>query len=58
MGNKARSVILGELGRLQKSITFDKCHRNKTFYDGVRHGIKLSKKTIENIPSEELQKRG
>lgn len=54
MGNKARGIILGALGKLQKSITFDKCGRNKTFYDGVRHGIKLSKKAIESIPKTEL----
>ena len=55
MSNRARAVILGVLGRLQKNITFDECHRNKTYYDGVKHGIKLSKKTIENIPKEELE---
>ena len=54
MGNKTRGVILGVLGQLQKSITFDECHRNKTYYDGVKHGIKLSKKAIENISKEEL----
>jgi hypothetical protein len=54
MGNKTRGIILGKLGQLQKSITFDACHRNKTFYDGVKRGIKLSKKFIENISSEEL----
>lgn len=54
MGNKARSVILGILGKLQKDITFEQCHHNKTFYDGVRHGIKLSRKAIENISIEEL----
>lgn len=55
MGNKARGAILGVLGRLQKSIDFDECGRNKTFYDGVKRGIKLSKKAIENIPKEELE---
>ena len=55
MGNKARGIILGVLGRLQKDVTFDECNRNKTFYDGVKHGIKLSKKAIENIPREELK---
>ncbi len=55
MGNKARGTILGVLGQLQKSITFDECNRNKTYYDGVKHGIKLSKKAIENIPREELE---
>lgn len=54
MSNKTRGIILGVLGRLQKDITFDECNRNKTFYDGVKRGIKLSKKTIENIPKEEL----
>lgn len=57
MGNKTRGVILGVLGRLQKNITFDECGCNKTFYDGVKHGIKLSKKAIENIPVEELVKK-
>ena len=57
MGNKVRSVILEELGRLQKGITFDECHRTKTFYDGVRHGIKLSKKTIEHIPLKKLEEK-
>ena len=57
MGNKARSVILGILGKLQKDITFEQCHHNKTFYDGVRHGIKLSRKAIENIPIEELKNK-
>ena len=52
--NKTRGIILDILGQLQKSITFDECKRNKTFYDGVRRGIKLSKKAIENIPKEEL----
>ena len=56
MGNKVRSTILGVLGRLQKNITFDECHRNKTYYDGVKHGIKLSKKAIENITKEELER--
>lgn len=55
MGNKTRGTILGVLGRLQKSIAFDECGRNKTFYDGVKRGIKLSKKAIENIPKEELE---
>ena len=55
MGNKARGVILGVLGRLQKDISFDKCNRNKTYYDGVKHGIKLSKKAIESIPKEKLE---
>ncbi len=55
MSNKTRGIILGVLGRLQKNITFDECHRNKTFYDGVKRGIKLSKKAIENIPKEELE---
>lgn len=54
MSNKTRGIILGVLGKLQKDITFDECHRNKTYYDGVKHGIKLSKKAIENIPKEEL----
>lgn len=54
MGNKTRGIILGVLGKLQKDITFDECHRNKTYYDGVKHGIKLSKKAIEEIPKEEL----
>lgn len=54
MSNKTRGVILGILGRLQKDITFEECHRNKTYYDGVKHGIKLAKKAIENIPKEEL----
>lgn len=54
MGNKTRSVILEVLGRLQKDISFDECNRNKTFYDGVKRGIKLSKKAIESIPKEEL----
>lgn len=56
MSNKTRGIILGVLGRLQKDVTFDECHRNKTYYDGVKHGIKLSKKAIENIPKEELDK--
>lgn len=55
--NKTRGVILGVLGQLQKSITFDECNRNKTFYDGIKRGIKLSKKAIEDIPKEELEKR-
>jgi hypothetical protein len=55
MGNRTRGIILGVLGRLQKSITFDECMRNKTYYDGVKRGIKLSKKAIENIPKEELE---
>ena len=54
MSNKARGIILGVLGRLQKDISFDECKRNKTFYDGVKRGIKLSKKAIENIPKEDL----
>ena len=54
MGNKTRGIILGVLGKLQKDITFDECHRNKTFYDGVKRGIKLSKKAIEEIPKEKL----
>lgn len=54
MSNKAKGVILGVLGQLQKSISFDECNRNKTFYDGVKRGIKLSKKAIENISKEEL----
>lgn len=55
MGNKTKGAILGVLGQLQKSITFDECGRNKTFYDGVKRGIKMSKKAIENIPKEELE---
>lgn len=55
MGNKTKGAILGVLGQLQKSITFDECGYNKTFYDGVKRGIKLSKKAIENIPKEELE---
>ena len=54
MSNKTRGIILGVLGKLQKDITFEECHRNKTFYDGVKRGIKLSKKAIENISKEEL----
>ena len=57
MGNKAKGIILEILGQLQKNITFDECNRNKTFYDGVKHGIKLSKKAIENIPKEELERK-
>ena len=57
MSNRTRGIILGILGKLQKNITFDECHRNKTYYDGVKHGIKLSKKAIENIPAEELEKK-
>lgn len=57
MGNKARGIILSVLGVLQKNISFDECNRNKTFYDGVKHGIKLSKKAIENIPKEELENK-
>ena len=55
MSNKTRGIILCTLGKLQKNITFDECHRNKTYYEGVKHGIKLSKKAIENIPKEELE---
>ena len=55
MSNKTRSIILGVLGKLQKGITFEECHRNKTYFDGVKHGIKLSKKAIENITKEELR---
>ena len=55
MSNKTRGIILGVLGKLQKNITFEECHRNKTYYDGVKHGIKLSKKAIENISKEELE---
>ena len=57
MGNKTRGTILGVLGQLQKSITFDECGCNKTFYDGVKRGIKLSKIAIENIPVEELVRK-
>lgn len=56
MGNYTRAVILSVLGRLQKGITFEQCNRNKTYYDGIRHGIKLSKKAIENILKEELER--
>ena len=55
MGNKTRGVILGVLGRLQKDISFAECNCNKTYYDGVKHGIKLSKKAIQDIPKEELK---
>ena len=55
MSNKARGTILGVLGRLQKDITFEECGCNKTFYEGVKRGIKLSKKAIEEIPKEELE---
>ncbi len=55
MGNKTRGTILGVLGQLQKNISFEYCGHSKTFYDGVRHGIKLSKKAIEDIPKEELE---
>jgi hypothetical protein len=55
MGNKTRGTILGVLGRLQKGIAFEECGHNKTFYDGVKRGIKLSKKAIEDIPKEELE---
>ena len=54
MNNKTKAVILNVLGLLQKSITFDECHRNKTYYDGVKHGVKLSKKAIEGISKEEF----
>lgn len=54
MGNKTKAIILSTLGKLQKDITFDECRRNKTYYDGVKHGIKLSKKAIEEIPKEEF----
>lgn len=57
MSNKTRAIILEVLGRLQKDITFDECNRNKTYYDGVKHGIKLSKKAIENMPKEELERK-
>ena len=52
MGNKTRGLILGMLGQLQKNTTFEDCHRNKTFYDGVKHGIKLAKKAIEGMKLE------
>lgn len=52
MGNKTRGLVLGVLGQLQKNITFEDCHRNKTFYDGVKHGIKLAKKAIEGMKLE------
>ena len=52
---KTRAIILATLGKLQKEVTFEQCHKNKTFYDGVKHGIKLSKKTIENLTEEELK---
>lgn len=52
---KAKAIILATLGKLQKEVTFEQCHKNKTFYDGVKHGIKLSKKTIENLTEEELK---
>lgn len=55
MGNKTRGVILGVLGKLQNNITFEECNYNKTYYDGVKHGIKLSKKAIENIPKQNLK---
>ena len=55
MSNKTRGIILGVLGKLQKDITFEECHRNKTYYDGVKHGIKLAKKAIEEIPVENLR---
>lgn len=52
---KTKAIILATLGKLQKAITFEECHRNKTYYDGVKHGIKLSKKAIENFTKEELK---
>lgn len=54
MSNKARGVILKALSELQKSIQFDECNFNKTFYDGVKHGIRISKKVIDSIPEKEL----
>ena len=57
MSNKTRGIILGVLGKLQKDITFEECHRNKTYYDGVKHGIRLAKKAIEEIPKEELERK-
>ena len=57
MSNKTRGIILGVLGRLQKNITFEECHKNKTYYDGVKHGIRLSKKAIEGIPKEDLENK-
>lgn len=58
MGNKTRGVILKVLGQLQRDITFEECNYNKTYYDGVRHGIKLSKKVIEHIPKDDLKEQG
>ena len=52
MGNKTRGLILGMLGQLQRNITFEDCRRNKTFYDGVKHGIKLARKAIEGMKLE------
>lgn len=52
---KTKAIILATLGKLQKEITFEECHRNKTYYDGVKHGVKLSKKAVENLTKEELK---
>lgn len=51
--SKIRAIILSRLGELQKNVSFEK-YRNKTFYDGIKHGIKLSKREIENIPKIDL----
>ena len=55
MGSKNKNLVLKTLGELHKNISFDECHKNKTYYDGVKHGIKLSKKTIEEIPKENFE---
>jgi len=55
MKNKYKEIILNKLGELQKGITLEDCKENKIYYDGVRYGIKLAKKTVESIPKEDLE---
>lgn len=63
IANKVKNVILQELVALQKEQTFESCGFNKPYCDGVKHGIKLARKLVQDrsfadLTSDDAQKHG
>ena len=61
--NRIKDTILQKLGALQKEQTFENCHFNVTYRDGVKHGLKLARKAVQDMSfadlvSGDVQKHG
>lgn len=56
--NKFKGFVLQKLSKLQKEQTFEECHYNKSYCDGVRHGIKLSRKAVQDMSFADLISTG